>query len=140
MLYTHVPDENFSLYYAPKFKDADFKVSIGSDTTVLVYLQNNLTKFINYLFNNFNIVLYHTSSPEYSTLILNLIDPNKKFKTIYGKENCHIYLNQSNERIEVLRDINLFHDISLKKKIILDSGSISNLCNPDNGKIIKYNL
>lgn len=136
MLYTHVPDENFSLYYAPKFKEADFRIPIGNDTTVLIYLQNNISTFIEYLVSNFNIVFYHTSSPEYANTILNLIDPNKRIKAIYGKEHCHLYFNQSNEKIEVLRDINLFHDISLKKKLIIDSGSISNLCNPDNGKSI----
>ena len=132
MLFTCIPDENFQMSFAPQFKESDFKFTFKDKSTAYVYLQDNIKSFLDFLIDNFNIVIYHTGHEEYANKVFEIIDPNNKFKIKYGREFCHLYFNQENEVIEYVRDINLFSDISIKRKVILDSGSISNICNPDN--------
>lgn len=151
LLYSYIPDENFKMYYSPQHKEADFKFSFMEKGSVYIYLQDNIYKFIDYVSSNFNLVLYHTGEDEYVKKIIDKIDIDKRFSVIYGQEQCHLYSNKGNEEIEYLRDINLFTDISNKRKIIISKPSYENiLCadntylvhpfNPDDNELILDNL
>jgi len=137
LLYSYIPDENFKMYYSPQHKEADFKFSFGDKGVVYIYLQDNIQKFIDYVSSNFNLVLYHTGEEEYAHKIIETIDVNKKFYFIYGQEQCHLYFNKENEEIEYLRDINLFNDISNKRKLIISKPSYENILNADNTYLIR---
>ncbi len=50
-----------------------------------------------------------------------IIDQNKVFRHRFYQEDCHLFINNEQEVIEYLKDINLFHNRSLKKKIIFDN-------------------
>lgn len=137
MLYNHIPDENVQQQYAPKYKESDFTIEFEDlKSTCFIYLKDNITEFIEYLYNNFNIILYHTGNFHYASKILKIIDVNKRLTNVYGQEQCHLYYNLEEEKTEYIRDINLFCDIPLNKKIILDSPSYSNVLSPDNSKLI----
>lgn len=119
--------------YSPKYKDLDFKIKFQEEaTTVFVFLRDDITEFLNFVTAKFNPVLYYTGSDVYTKRILEKIDPNGLIKTMYGSEHCHHYYNVENEITEYIRDINLFSDISLKRKIILDENTLSNIFSPDN--------
>eukprot|EP00340_Litonotus_pictus_P006662 CAMPEP_0170528016 /NCGR_PEP_ID=MMETSP0209-20121228/13527_1 /TAXON_ID=665100 ORGANISM="Litonotus pictus, Strain P1" /NCGR_SAMPLE_ID=MMETSP0209 /ASSEMBLY_ACC=CAM_ASM_000301 /LENGTH=316 /DNA_ID=CAMNT_0010818971 /DNA_START=57 /DNA_END=1007 /DNA_ORIENTATION=+ len=136
LLYSHVPDENFSMQFSPKLRDFDFKLHFQKqNSTVYVYLRDYAEEFLKFMKDEFNLVLYGTGSAEYnSTINSRILDKEGSVfeGRAFGEEQCHLYINEEQEHTELIRDINLFTDIPLSRKVILDNDSMSQILAPDN--------
>lgn len=135
LLYSFIPDENFSMSASPKYKEFDFKIDFPLyKTEAFIYLRSSWELFVKKISEEFNLILYSTGKEDYTLSIVNYLDPDRKyFKNVYCENNCHLIFNQEMEITQLCRDINLFHKIPLTRKILLDSSDgISNVFSPDN--------
>jgi TFIIF-interacting CTD phosphatase-like protein len=137
LLYTFFPHENFSMSDSPLYTNYNYRVDFPQlKSNAFIYLRNDSIEFLKYLKSNFNLVLYSTGTQLYNETIMNLIDRDKEFfgDRIYGDEYCHLVLNKEEEYTELIKDINLFTGIPVTRKVLIDTGSMSELMSPDNGK------
>lgn len=125
---------------SPKLANYDYSVDFPNlKTNCYVYLRPNFYEFVEYLKEHYNLILYCKGDDVYNDTILKIIDPEGKLfnHKYYGQNHCHLMFNDKEDIIEYLRDINLFSNISLKKKILVEAGSsFSEILSPDNSKFI----
>jgi TFIIF-interacting CTD phosphatase-like protein len=67
---------------------------------------------------------------------MTVVDPNNVFKHRLYQEDCHLYKNVKDNIVEYLKDINLFTNRSLRRKVLIDSTPLNFLLSPDNGDFI----
>lgn len=139
LLYSYLPDDNFGMYEMPKLKDYDFKIDLPEYKTFsYIYLRDNLDKFMAYLNENFEPILYTTGEKLYIDKIMNIVDPDNIFKYRLYQDDCHLYKNTKQDVVDYLKDINLFTNRSLKKKILIDNSPLNYILSPDNSIYIFY--
>lgn len=135
LLYTYIPDENFGMSEIPKHKDYDFRLELPEyKTFAYVFLRENFSEFLEFLNENFEPVLYSTGEKTYVDKLMAVVDPENVFGIRLYQQDCHLYKDASQNYLEYLKDVNLFTNRSLKKKILLDTSAFNYLLSPDNGK------
>jgi TFIIF-interacting CTD phosphatase-like protein len=134
LLYNFIPDDNFGMSEIPKHKDFDFRLELPEyKTFAYVFLRENFNEFMEFINENFEPILYSTGEKNYVDKLLNIIDPGNIFGIKLYQQDCHLYKDTSQNHLEYLKDINMFTNRSLKKKIILDNSPFNYLLSPDNG-------
>lgn len=122
-----------------KTREHDYKLSFSdSKEEAFVYMRDGYENFLIEASKMFNLVLYSKGTKEYNEILLKIVDPDKLYfkNDIYCEENCHLYIDDKEDHSELIRDINLFTNITLKDKILLScSCDLSEVFTPDNSKI-----
>jgi len=140
LLYTYIPDENFGMSEIPKHKDYDFRLELPEyKTFAYVFLRENFNEFVEFISENFEPVLYSTGEKTYVDKLMAVLDPGNVFDIRLYQQDCHLYKDASQNYLEYLKDINLFVNRSLKKKIMLDTSAFNYLLSPDNGNFLLIN-
>jgi TFIIF-interacting CTD phosphatase-like protein len=117
----------------PKFRDYDIRLDLPEyKTFCYIYLRDYFDEFMNYIDENFEPILYTTGEKQYVDKIMKEIDPNNVFKYRLYQEDCHLYKNHEDNVVEYLKDINLFTNRSLKRKILLEHSPLNFVLSPDN--------
>ena len=136
LLYSYIPDENFGMSDLPKHKDYNFRIELPEyKTFAYIFLRDNFNEFLDFIDKNFEPIIYSTGEKLYVDKILQVVDPNNIFKIKLYQQDCHLYKDKTQNYLEYLKDINLFTNRKLEKKILLDTSSFNYLLSPDNGKI-----
>jgi hypothetical protein len=82
LFHTYLYDENFGFMADPAAKDPEYKLVYGpKNTPIHVYMRDHWQDFMKYLKDNKDTIepiLYTSGVKDYSTLILNVIDPNRE--------------------------------------------------------------
>lgn len=135
LLFSFIPDENVGMFDMPKLKDYDVRIELTEyKTFAFIYYRDYLEEFLNYIDEHFEPVLYTTGEKFYVDKIMSVIDPNNIFKYKLYQEDCHLYKNIKSNNVEFLKDVNLFYNRSLKKKILIDYANLNYILSPDNCK------
>lgn len=133
LIYSFIPDENLGLFEMPKFREYDIRLDLPEYKTFsYIYVRDYFDEFMNYIDEHFEPILYSTGERTYVDKIMNEIDPNRIFKHRLYQEDCHLYKNIESNMVEYLKDINLFTNRSLKKKILLELSPLNFILSPDN--------
>jgi len=139
LFYTYIPDENLSMFQMPKFKEYDMRIDlVDYKTFAFIYYRDYLEEFLNYIDNKFEPILYSTGDKLYVDKIMNEIDPNKIFRHRLYQDDCHLFKDNSQDMAEYLKDINLFTNRSLKRKVLIDFSPLNYTISPDNSKYLIY--
>jgi TFIIF-interacting CTD phosphatase-like protein len=138
LLHSFVPDENLGMSEMPKYRDYNFRIELNDyKTFAFLYYRDYLEEFLHYIDQNFEPILYSTAEKIYVDKIMDLIDPNKIFPYRLYQEDCHLYKNSKQNVAEYLKDINLFTNRNLKRKILLEFSPLNYILSPDNSNIYK---
>jgi TFIIF-interacting CTD phosphatase-like protein len=82
LLHTYIYDENFGFMADPAAKDPEYKFTYGEfNIPINVYIRDHCQEFIEFLKENKNTIepiIYTSGVADYTTKILNLIDPKKE--------------------------------------------------------------
>jgi TFIIF-interacting CTD phosphatase-like protein len=133
LLYSYIPDENLGLFDMPKFREYDYRIDLPEyKTFALIFLRDYYDEFLDFLQDNFEPILYTTGEKLYTDKLLSIVDPNNVFKYRLYQDDCHLYKNTKDNLVEYLKDINLFTNRSLKKKILIDYSALNFVLSPDN--------
>lgn len=120
---------------APKFSEYDYRIDITEKNTIIyVFLRNHFKEFLDFVIQNFEVIIYGTGEPFYIEKLMEIVDPENKIKIRLTQNDCHLYRNTNNKYAELLRDINQFENRSIKKKVLLETSTLGYVLNPDNGK------
>jgi TFIIF-interacting CTD phosphatase-like protein len=139
LLYSYIPDENFGMTEIPKHKDYDFRLELPEyKTFAYVFLRENFCEFLEFINKNFEPILYSTAEKTYVDKLMAVVDPGNVFAIKLYQQDCHLYKDASQNYLEYLKDINLFTNRNLKKKILLDTSAFNYLLSPDNGNFFIY--
>jgi TFIIF-interacting CTD phosphatase-like protein len=134
LLYSYIPDENLGLMDMPKFREYDYRIDLPEyKTFAFIYLRDYYDEFLDFIQDHFEPVLYSTGEKLYIDKLMDKVDPNKVFKYRLYQEDCHLYKNTKDNLVEYLKDINLFTNRSIKKKILIDYSPLNTVLSPDNG-------
>lgn len=133
LLFSYIPDENLGMHEFPKYKEYNYRIELTEyKTFAFIYYRDYLAEFLNYVDANFEPILYTTGDQQYVDKIMNLIDPNKIFPYRLYNNDCHLFRNNSQNAAEYLKDINLFTNRSIKKKIMIEFSPLNFVMSPDN--------
>jgi TFIIF-interacting CTD phosphatase-like protein len=136
LLFSYIPDENLGMHEFPKYKEYDYRIELTDyKTFAFLYYRDYLAEFLNYIDDNFEPILYTTGDQLYVDKIMNLIDPNKIFPYRLYNKDCHLFKNSGQNAVEYLKDINLFTNRSIKKKILIEFSPLNYVISPDNSKL-----
>jgi len=136
LLFSYIPDENLGMHEFPKYKEYDYRVELPEyKTFAFLYYRDYLEEFLNYIDANFEPILYTTGDQLYVDKIMNLIDPNRIFPYRLYNKDCHLFKNSSQNAAEYLKDINLFTNRSIKKKILIEFSPLNFVISPDNSNL-----
>lgn len=139
LAYAYIPDENFGMSDLPKHRDYNFRLELPEyKTFAFVFLRDNIEEFLNFINENFEPILYTTGERNYIDKIMQVIDPSNIFKIKLYQQDCHLYKDSSQNHLEYLKDINLFTNRPLNKKLLLDTSAFNYLLSPDNGKYVEF--
>ncbi len=135
LVYTYIPDENMGMQGMPNFREYDLRVELPEyKTFAFVYYRDYLEEFLNYIDEKFEPILYATGEKSYVDKIMEVIDPNGVFRYRLYQDNCHLFKDFEQDHVQYLKDINLFTNRSLKRKLLIDYEFLNYTISPDNGK------
>lgn len=125
----------------PAPRDPDHKLIFaepgGRQIPIHVYFRDHYMDFLNFLKNNkhrIEPILYTSGVPEYTNMLLKLIDPNNEiFKTRLFQGACHIFEKKDEDIFQMIKDISRFKNRDPKKTILLDPQPLNFLLSPENG-------
>ena len=113
-----------------------FRISVEGEQ-MLVLQRPNLREFLQKASSQFNLILFTASTEEYTRLILNQIDPEKKyFKKCYFRQHCTPCLMKGSKGTKVyVKDLRVATKemIPLERLVLVDNSSMSFAFQPDNG-------
>jgi TFIIF-interacting CTD phosphatase-like protein len=135
LFYSYLPDENMGLYDMPKFKEYDIRLELPDyKTFAFIYFRDHLEEFLNFLDEKFEPILYTTGEKIYIDILMNNFDPNKVFRHRLYQEDCHLFKNTKENVVEYMKDINMFTNRSIKRKVLLETSPLNFVLSPDNSK------
>ena len=115
-----------AFYPFEKKSDIILRINIdGRNHIIHVLKRPNLDLFLKKISELFNIVIFTASIPQYAEPLIDILDPDKKYKRMY-RENC---VKKNGFYLKDLSQIgNYYQDM-----IIIDNNPISYSINQDNG-------
>jgi len=135
LLFSYIPDENLGMHEFPKNKEYNYRIELTEyKTFAFLYYRDYLEEFLTYIDENFEPILYTTGDKFYVDRIMNLIDPNKIFPHRLFNTDCHLFKNSGQNVAEYLKDINLFTNRCITKKIFIEFSPLNFVISPDNSK------
>ena len=115
-----------AFYPFQKKSDIILKINLdGKNHIIHVLKRPNLDYFLKKVSEFFNIIIFTASLSQYADPLVDILDPEKKFKRMF-RENC---VKRNGFYIKDLNQIG----INFKDIIIIDNNPISFIMNPDNG-------
>eukprot|EP01016_Furgasonia_blochmanni_P008167 TRINITY_DN13286_c0_g1_i2.p1 TRINITY_DN13286_c0_g1~~TRINITY_DN13286_c0_g1_i2.p1 ORF type:complete len:301 (+),score=63.87 TRINITY_DN13286_c0_g1_i2:159-1061(+) len=133
LLHTFYPDDREGYLHAPQ-RDFDFYMDFPEYGTFLsVYKRENLAKFLEYLQENCEAVIFSAGVKLYVDKVMDLIDSKKEiFPYRLYQDSCNRLVYEEEDVNEYLKDMNrLGRD--LKRTVLIDARPFAFWCNPDNG-------
>jgi TFIIF-interacting CTD phosphatase-like protein len=135
LFYSYIPDENLGLFDLPKTKEYDLRIELTEYKTFsFIYFRDYLEEFLQFIDEKFEPILYTTGEKAYVDRLMDIVDTQQVFRHRLYQDQCHLYKNKTQNTVEYIKDINLFTNRSLKKKVLLESNIINWVMSPDNSK------
>ena len=119
----------------PGARDPDTEVFIPQyKLPVLVYYRPHMYEFLDFLKENFELILFTNSEKVYTDLLLQKIDPENKYFEHKLYQTASYLLDKPDEDIyEYIKDIQRFQGIrDMKKSLLADARPMNYIMSPDN--------
>jgi hypothetical protein len=112
------------------------------DEDYIVFERPGLQKFLDWLFENFNVMVWSAGSPEYVDFIVrNILEKNRKVEYVLNSDNCEdsqrIFGEKHIKNLKYLWDINDLPGYGPFNTLLIDDLMYNCKTNPYNSKKIK---
>ena len=131
LCYVYHPDDASGFQYQPDIKE-DAIIDYKAEKTILfIYKRPNLDKFLDYLDQNFEPIIWSSGVQEYVDLVVDAIDPKGIFRQRLYQQHCDYERPFGYPQYEYVKDIRKLRD-DISRIVTVEDNWQGMVKNPDN--------